>query len=424
MSTQYADIATTAVADVQENFKRVYLMAVDAVPDATPLTAQMKRTRKFKGAPDGLYFNAKLETGGKVANVPDGKLLPKASHPKRKQGKVNLTHTYTVVAIGGQAIPLTEDTKNAFVSELEDQFEDGLTRVKNDLERQYNGDGRGILCLIETVAGAPTYGAYKPYGLANPTTAPGTMLLIEGMEVAVINPADGSERGRATIASINTGTDEVTFDGAVAGTQIGDYLVLCNDVSAAGSDQSNNYLAEANGILAVTNAGDVFENIDGTQFRRWNGGRTDGGGASITEKLLAQEEAKAVAKSGKKPTLHYTTRGISIDLQDQLAGLRRFAEAKSLKGGYAGLDINGRTVVEGDWCPKGCWFALNLEEESVGMMDLVKMGYVDLDGAKRHRIEGRHAWRADLYYPHGAIWFSRSAQRVITNLADDMTILR
>ena len=132
MATQYDDIATTAVADVQETFKRVYLMAVDAVPEATPLTAQMKRTRKFKGAPDGLYFNAKLETGGKVANVPDSKLLPKASRPRRKQGKVTLAHTYTVVAIGGQGIPLTEDTKNAFVSELEDQLEDGMTRVKND----------------------------------------------------------------------------------------------------------------------------------------------------------------------------------------------------------------------------------------------------------------------------------------------------
>jgi hypothetical protein len=420
----YADIASTAVASVQETFKRVYLMAVDAVPDATPLTAQMKRTRKFKGGPDGLYFNAKLETGGKVANVPDAKLLPNASRPQRKTGKATLSHTYTVVAIGGQSIPLTENTRDAFVSNLEDQFEDGMTRVRNDLERQYNGDGQGILCVLETVVGAPTYGVYRPYGQTTPTGAPGTMLLLEGMEIACINPSGGAERDRATITSVDTTTDEVTFDGSLSGATIGDYLVLCNDVSATGTDASNNYQAEANGILAVANSGDQFENIDGSVYRRWNSERINGGATAITEKLLAQAEAKVMARSGKKPNLHYTTRGISIELQDQLAGLRRFSEAKKLKGGYDGLDINGRTVIEGDWCPKGMWFLLNTSEECVGMMDLVKMGYVDLDGAKLHRIEGRHAYRADLYYPHGAIWFSRAAHRVIYNLTDDLTILR
>ena len=58
------------------------------------------------------------------------------------------------------------------------------------------------------------------------------------------------------------------------------------------------------------------------------------------------------------------------------------------------------------------------------MMDLVKMGYVDLDGAKLHRMEGRHAYRADLYFPHGVIWFSRAAHKMVYNLADDTTITR
>ena len=31
--TDYADIATDVVTDVKETFKRVYLMAVDAIPD-------------------------------------------------------------------------------------------------------------------------------------------------------------------------------------------------------------------------------------------------------------------------------------------------------------------------------------------------------------------------------------------------------
>lgn len=425
--TNYADIVTTAVADVQSTFKRVYLMAVDAVPDSTPLTAQLNRTRKFKGSPDGLYFNAKLQTGGAVANVPDAKLLPRPSKPKRATGKAGLAHTYTTVAIGGQGIPLTQDTKNAFVSELEDQLEDGMTRVKNDLERQYNGDGRGILCLLETVAGAPTYAVQSPYGRAiqGAATALGTMLLIEDMDIAAVNPANGTERGRAKINSIDFTNDTVTLSGAIPGAAIGDYLVLCNDVAATGTDAVNNYQAEATGIGAVCKSGDVFENIDGAVYQRWNSIVMNAAGARLGEKNIATLEARIQARGGKKPSIYYTTRGIAIDMQDQLASLRRFTgEVTKLKGGYDGITINGRTFLQGDWCPKGDFYALNTEKDTVGMIDVVKMGYVDMDGAQLHRIEGRHAYRADLYFAHNAIWFMRSAHGVIQNNTDDLSIIR
>lgn len=422
----YADISILDDPDVQSTFKRVYLMAVDAIPEANALSAQFERTRKFRAGPDGLYFNVKLETGGKVANVPDGKLLPGAASPKRRQGKTNIAHTYTVVAIGGQSIALTEDRKSSFLSNLEDQLTDGMVRVRNDVERQDNGDGRGILCTLETVAGAPTYGVQNPY--AKPNAGPGTMLLIEEMDVAIINPANGQERGRATIIAggVDYDNDTMTLSAAVPGAAIGDYVVRCNDVDAAGVDAVNNLDAEAAGIQAAIAEGDTFEDIDGNQFRRWSGIRLHNNGAArpVTEKLIAKLEASIKARSGRKPNLHYTTRGISIELQDQLRGLRRFDGERIEANGYEALKLQGRTVIEGDWCPKGRWFALNTDRDVVGTMDLVPMGYVDLDGARLHRIEGRHAYRADLWFPHNLIWFMRSAHGVLEDLIDDNEILR
>src|SRR3990167_1092873 len=391
----YADIATTAVTEVQSLFKRVYFKALNAVPDATALTAQLNRTTKVKAGPDGLYFNVKLETGGKVANVPDGVLLPSASRPIRRQGKADLVHTYTVVGIGGQSIPLTSDTRNAFVANLKDQTEDAFLRVKLDMERQYNGDGDGILCVLETVASAPTYDVQSPYGITG--AGPGTMLLIDGMEVAAINPADGTERDRQTIDSVDPDNEQITCGAAFTGDEIGDYLVLCNDVDATGSDAVNNYQGEANGIGAAIATGDTFENIDQTAAgnRRWAATVTATSGV-ITEKKIATLEARIMAASGEKPDFYYTTRGIVIELQDQLAGMRRADLSKKLKGGYMGLEINGRDVMPGDFCPKGHFYALNTDSKHVGMVDLVPMGFVDLDGATLHRVEGRHAYRADL----------------------------
>lgn len=430
--TDFADIASTADADVQSTFKRVYLKAVDAVPDATPLTAQMNRTQKFKAGPDGLYFNAKLETGGAVANIPDGKLLPRPTSPKRQQGKVGLTHTYTVVAVGGQSIPLTENTRNAFVSNLEDQLEDGMTRVKNDLERQYNGDGRGILCLLLTVGGAPVYGVERPYSLVG--GGPGTMLLIEDMDIEVINPATGLPRDRGKITAVNPagGTDgQFTADAALAGAAIGDYIVLCNDqiIVSGTTDAVNNYLNEAAGILAAAGSGDIFENINGANFRRWNGTSIDfsAGGPTVdaTEERIARLEETVRAKAGKTGQMLYTTRGIRLKMQSQLATLRRYDGASNpIKGGYDGLEINGRTVLVGDWCPKQNFFSFSTDNDAVGMVDLVPMGYVDLDGAKLHRIEGRHAYRSDLWIPHQAIWFLRNCVGRGFGLTDDKTIVR
>lgn len=419
------DIAHTGIAEVVETFKEVYLDALDAIPDATPLTAQLEKTTKVEGAATDLTFNVKLQTGGAVANVGDGQALPRPSRGKRKKGKAGLAHTYTVIAVGGQSVPLTKKTRNAFVSNLEEQMEDGMERVRFDLERQYNGDGKGILCLLETVAGAPTYGAERPYGYAyTQAGVPGTMLLVEDMDVCFINPGTGLERGRSKITVVDFTADTFTTAGVIAGAAIGDYVVLCNDTAAAGDDMANNYTKESNGVGSVIGGG-VFESIDGAVYRRWNSIDVDAAGAAPGEKTVATLDARVIARSGQKPDMYYTTRGIQIGFQDALSAKRQYSgETLKLKGGYEGLMLNGRVVLVGDWCPKGHLYALNFKKKSVAMVDVVKMGYVDLDGSKLHRIEGRHSYRADLWFPHNAIWFLRAAQGRIKNVADDLSILR
>jgi len=427
--TARADIATMIADEVVSTFKDVYLDAVDAIPDATPLTSQMSKTSKVTGAAGDLVFNVKLQTGGAVANVGDGQKLPRATRGIRKKGKAGLAHTYTVIAVGGQTVPLTQSTRNAFVSNLEEQLEDGMERVKFDLERQYNGDGRGVLCTLETVAGAPVYGAQNPYGYTySQAGVPGTQLLIEDMDVAFINPGTGLERGRSKINSIDLAADTFTTAGAIAGAAIGDIVTLCNDnaETPGSTDASINYLNEASGIGAVIGSpGDIFEDIASSLSRRWQAIDVDKAGAAIAEKDFALLDARTGARSGQKPELYYTTRGIEIAMMDLLAARNRYTgESMTLKGGYTAVKINDRVILTGDWCPKGHIYGLNFAKKNVAMVDVVKLGYVDLDGSKLHRVEGRHAWRADLWFPHNALWKLRAAQGRIKNVLDDLTILR
>lgn len=425
-SVAFADIASTAMADVQETFKRVYLMAVDAVPDSNVLTAQFARTRKFKAGPDFLYFNVKLELGGSIANVPDAIKLPRAAHPKRKQGRCGIAHTYTVIAVGGQSIPLTEDNKQAFVENLKDQFDDAMVRMKNDVERQHNLDSRGILAILLTVAGAPTYGVEKAGGFTN--GGPGTMYLIEDMDVCFINPGTGLERvTRAKISSVDYDANTVTLSASPTGGAIGDYLVLCNDNTATGTDAVDNYNNESIGVMTISSDTGTFENINRATFKRWKSVVMSNSGTArpISERLIATMDARIRARSGRKPEAYYTSPGISIELQDQLSTMRRFeGEKTQMKGGYEGLKIKNRTVIEGDQAVKGRFHGVNFDNSAVGSLDLVKMGFVDLDGARLHRIEGRHAYRAELWFPHNNIAFLPSTWGHISDLQDDLTIVR
>lgn len=422
MAISFSEIATMASSDVITTFKRVYLKAVDAIPDMTALSRQLQRTTKFRAGPDGLHFNVKLESGYKVANVPDGKLLPTPAAPVRQAGSANPVHTYRTIAVGGQSIALTSEPRQAFVRNLADQMEDAMQTVSFDVERQLNGDGVGVLGLIETVASAPTYDIQSPYGLSG--AGPGTMLLVEGMEVAALNPSGGAERDRQVITSIDTALEQFTTGSSISGAVIGDLLVLCNDVDATGTDAVTNHNSEASGLLAGIASGDTFEGINGATHRRWNATVIASSGA-VSERKIATLEARVKAFGGEKPDLFYTTRGISIELQDQLAGLRRFSgESQVMKGGFEGVVIAGRRIIEGDWCPKGHFFSISTNAKAIGTIDLVKKGFIDLDGAELHRIEGRHAYRADLWFPHNLLWFSRSAHGVLTDLDDDNSIIR
>jgi hypothetical protein len=167
----------------------------------------------------------------------------------------------------------------------------------------------------------------------------------------------------------------------------------------------------------------TFENIAGATYRRWRA--TKFTAATMTEKVAATLDARIRTSSGKKPTPVLHDPGIILGVQEQLAARRmNTGETIELKGGYEGLKLNNRDVLEGPWCPKGFFFALNTDKKVVGMVDAVKMGYVDLDGAKLHRIEGpaRLPRGSVLRAPGDLVLAQQHGQ--VNGLTDDNTIRR
>jgi hypothetical protein len=113
-----------------------------------------------------------------------------------------------------------------------------MLRVKLDLERQYNSDGRGILGYIETIVSAPTFDMQYPYGDTG-SLAPGTQLLVEDMDVAVIDPAtglpDSSAKGSGCVQGSAASGVPASVSGLAAASNLATfaYSKLPNSVPSA-----------------------------------------------------------------------------------------------------------------------------------------------------------------------------------------------
>lgn len=426
--TDVADILSSGSDYADADAKRRYADAVSNINEANPLTAQMKKSRKWE--PDGegnIRFNVKLQRGARVANVGDSLMLPRPSAPTRRQGRAGVIFSYTTYALGGQLATLTKNKKGAFINARADEKMDALDRVANDIERQYNNDGRGILAVVETISGAPTYGVHRPGGQTVPAGAPGTLYFQIGQDVTFINPATGLPRvGVFTITDVDLATSEITLSGTPTADAIGDYICIANNMDATGTDITSNYLNEGNGILAVCNTGDEFEDIDQTVAGNglWGTAREDAAGARFTELMAQNMRSKAEIETGLTPDVDYTSYGVANLLMDDLKARQRDVENVTVKGGFDALKMFNRTVTPGRWAPYGAYFSLNLAEECVGWVDLGEDGWQSFDGQEDVPISGilRDASGGILRVPHQVMWKNRAAQRVTVNLQDNFAI--
>lgn len=411
--------------EFQETWKQVYGKMYSSVPNHTVITNRLKRTKRYRNlGMDGLRFNVEMGIGGVVANMPDASRFTRSSKPKTKEGIADVVWTYTGFEIGGQAMAKSDREGAVYVSSVEHNTRSATKRAKLDIERQYNGDGRGILGIVSSVSGAPTYGIEKPYGVTGGGN--GTMCLVEGMDVALINPGTGAERGRSTVVSYDPDAEEFELEATIDNDEIGDWVVRVNGAGYTGADRTKNLNLEANGILAWTGAGDEFEGIDGDDFRLWNGIQRLNGSSlrDISEMLVSELEAAIWAATGREDAdiLWYTSPFLRLKLASQLAARVQSGGGVTwkVKGGFRYAEINGREIAASPKCVRGRFFGLCMDRDVVGLLELPG-GFLG-EGqrlAKLRYREDYHTVKSDLVIPHNVIVHQRNAHGFVGDLNDD-----
>ena len=409
----------------QETWQEAYDTFYSSVPDNNILSAAIPGAKKYTLGEDGsVIFSVQLSTGGSGATLKDGAKNPRPGKPVNKKGKTKLVWHYDSFELGGQRMALNGRSAS-FVDDLEDNYNALLKRTADDMERQANGDGRGILCVIKTIVGAPTYGVEKPYGKA---VGAGTMLLKEEMNVAIVSPA-GVVRGTTTIETYDHSNETMECAGAVAGVQIGDFVVRTN--GASGSDLQHSLDAEANGIMQFTSNGDVCMGIDGAEHRRWNAVRmqndaSPGTGRKVTEAMVSSLARRVKVNTGAMQTttpFHYTTDQIALDLAEEIAGrLRTAGSTKVQKGGFEYVEINGTQIATSPIAPRGQYRILNFAKNVIGKLELSGhpgfLGYGRGKAALRFREDYNTVYSV-FERPHNVILHQRNCHGELVDLTDD-----
>lgn len=419
---------TSHLADskFQETWQEAYDEYYTSVPDNNILSAAIPGAKNYKLGEDGsVTFMVELSHGGSGGTVPDGARNVAPGRPINKKGKTKLVWHQDSFQIGGQTLALAENSVANFVDVVEQNYNALLSRSADDMERQANGDGRGILCVLSAVVGAPTYGVEKPYGQE---VGNGTMLLREEMPVAVVSPA-GVLRGTGVIDTFDETNETFTTTAAIAGAVVGDLVVRVNGASYTGTDLVHGLDKEANGVMQFTGRGDVCMAIDGAEHRRWNGVQMGNGGTlrPITEALVSSLDRRckinAAGAVAQRVPYHYTSDGLQLKLAEEIAArLRTAGSTKVMVGGFEYTEINGTRIATSPIAPRGQYRVLDFGKKSIGKLKLDgPQGFIGGGRGKaalRYR-EDYNVVQSVFERPHNNILHRRSTQGVLMDLTDD-----
>lgn len=185
--------------------------------------------------------------------------------------KIPEKYNYGRIRLTEQVIKASTNNKGAFDRAMGTEIKGLVRDLANDRERQFFGDGNGVLCLInaaQTSTSNNTFYVDSPFGVT-PTTN-GTRFLNTGMFLAEVGTSGTSVTGTFTVGNtLSTTGGYFVASGVSAGVTFSDNarLVRANADVAAGT--TNNLAVEVTGLLGIIDDGtylNTLHNVNRTTY--------------------------------------------------------------------------------------------------------------------------------------------------------------
>jgi len=352
-----------SLSDVSSALKKVLLPYVrDNFPKQTILLDQVKRNSGTTFMNDNFYVPLRTSRNAGVVNLASDTAKLRNGSATIGQASTPVRTATGTFEISKLAIAATNSSKGSVESMLRFQADSLMTDFSRSVNRQFMGDGSGIVAYVGTALG----------------TAAGTAI-----PVTSVNPVNGDIHAVKYIAPgavLEIGTAIGTVSSVVDGGSVGTINVTSSitpgtaDLAINFVDGDNADAAEFNGLDLFIGTGGTFQGLARATTPQWEGQLGTLAGGTLTINGMTQKHLAAAqyAMAGDRYAL-FANQTPYAAYGNALVGYRRDVNTRELIGGWTGLEFAAGQKPIGMFLdydtPEGRVMGVNLDSVTVGEVE-------------------------------------------------------
>ena len=415
-------VTPTAISDLNDLAKDYYSNYLGPqMAKGTALKAQFDQLENWEmvGGRNNVIFSMKLETGGGVANAGTNKTLPGNADGVYDQATISLKRTYARMAIDMFAAEVSKRKQGSYKPFLEEKFDDRMTALNKDCNRQLFSAGDGKLAITGTGTASATQTLSLAYGITNGGN-PGKFVY-KGDQLAFYDNV-GVLIGRRTVSS-KTATKGSATASVVLSSSI--TSVSSGWVAKATDDDDNTQAGEVAGLLAGMAQSSSFQGVPIGSTYQATVLSNSGTLRDITDGLVGSLFTTIQTDTDELPNLVVTRPGIVHKYSEIFLPIRRIqGQETQLKGGFKPMGViqhaSGEAPILADSdCPGGRLFAINTAY--IKKLDLIGTEWASFDGAEVARVDSKDAAEGYLRKYWNMAWLRLNVHGLIEDINDVST---
>jgi len=342
-----------------------------------------------------------------VGAIGEGEMLPTAGNQGYAKVVIPEKYNYGRIELTAQVIKASQKDKGAFTRAMDAELKGIVKDLANDRERQFFGDGNGVLALVNAAQNlSATAGMTidSPFGVS-PTTD-GARFLNPNMGIVVIGASTTTVSGTFTVSSVNADGTVVTT-GGTQNITFPDNGRLVRYIQGDVTGATNNFGKEVTGLLGIIDDGtykNTLHNINRTTYPVFKSTVITSVGAltlDVIQRAIDSSDQLGGGNFGANGVFfcHYSVRREYLKL---LQADRRYTggDLRTPDGGTKQAALkNGGEITYGDrpWkvakhCPYGTLFGML--KGTVTRYIHVRGEWADEDGAVLRNVSNYDKWEA------------------------------
>lgn len=336
--------------------------------DELPLYREIEKGReKFNGIQ--VIRPLKVARNNGIGATSDGGALPSIGYQNVQQAQIVAKFNYLRFGITGPQLKSSMGDKGSFVSSMEYEMEQGLTDLKNDINRQLFWNGDGTLANVAATVVAST----SITATGRTSSEDGSKYLAAGMVIDIYSSAGALKASSVGITSVSGSTTAT--------------LVLDTAVSVAATDiivRAGAYNNEVQGLRTTLDGlTTTIYNISRSSYPVFQGNVVSGSSGQLTLDLMQQAYNLARQKGGAKCDAVYCDFASERYYNKLLVADKRYVGKVKGDGTFSDksqsyLEWAGVPVVPDKDCPTEIYF---LDSKNWRRYTLCELEWADESGA-------------------------------------------